>query len=110
MQHGNMERHTVTRRDPGMETCLFSSLLVVSSGLVIRPCRCGLNSSGLFLFHCVVHSSRLDLEPSQTLFMDVLSRALSRRPPCTRCSCSSPARDAPRTFGIVPLSVLQPPP
>ena len=49
MRHGNMERHTVTRRDPGMETCLFSSLLVVSSGLVIRPCRCGLNSSGLFL-------------------------------------------------------------
>jgi len=26
MRHGNMERHTVTRRDPGMETCLFSSL------------------------------------------------------------------------------------
>jgi hypothetical protein len=25
----NMERHLVTRRDPGMETCLFSSLLVV---------------------------------------------------------------------------------
>jgi len=38
MRHGNMERHTVARRDPGMETCLFSSLLVVSSGLVIRPC------------------------------------------------------------------------
>ena len=45
MRHGNMERHTVTRRDPGMETCLFSSLLVVSSGLVIRPSRCGLNYS-----------------------------------------------------------------
>jgi len=30
----NMERHLVTRRDPGMETCLFSSLLVVGSGLV----------------------------------------------------------------------------
>jgi hypothetical protein len=27
MRHGNMERHLVTRRDPGMETCLFSSLL-----------------------------------------------------------------------------------
>jgi hypothetical protein len=25
----NMERHLVTRRDPGMETCLFSSLLVL---------------------------------------------------------------------------------
>jgi hypothetical protein len=32
-----MERHLVTRRDPGMETCLFSSLLVVGSGLVISP-------------------------------------------------------------------------
>jgi hypothetical protein len=39
----------VTRRDPGMETCLFSSLLVVGSGLVISPYRCGLNPSGLLL-------------------------------------------------------------
>ena len=53
MQHGNMERHMVTRRDPagdpGMETFLFSSLLVVGSGLVISPYRCGLNPSGLLL-------------------------------------------------------------
>ena len=40
MRHGNMERHfMVTRRDPGMETCLFSSLLVVGAGLVISPYR-----------------------------------------------------------------------
>jgi len=28
MQHRNMEIRMVTRRDPGMETCLCSSLLV----------------------------------------------------------------------------------
>ena len=49
MGTGNMERHMVTRRNPGMETCLFSSLLVVGSGLVISPYRCGLNPSGLLL-------------------------------------------------------------
>jgi hypothetical protein len=46
-EHG--QRHMVTRRDPGMETCLFSSLLVVGSVLVISPYRCGLNPSGLLL-------------------------------------------------------------
>jgi hypothetical protein len=54
---GTCKRHMVTRRDPGimpgMETCLFSSLLnsllVVGSGLVISPYRCGLNPSGLLL-------------------------------------------------------------
>ena len=44
----NMER-LVTRRDPGMETCLFSSLLVVGSGLVSSPYRCILNPSCLLL-------------------------------------------------------------
>jgi hypothetical protein len=29
MQTWNMERHLVTRRDPGMETCSFSSLLLL---------------------------------------------------------------------------------
>ena len=29
MRHGNMGQHMVTRRDPGMETCLFSPLLVL---------------------------------------------------------------------------------
>ena len=52
----NMERHLVTRRDPGMEThaacsprCLFSPLLVVGSVLVVSPYCRGLNPSGLLL-------------------------------------------------------------
>ena len=59
MRHGNMERHMVTRRDPGMETCLFSSLLVVGSGLVISPYRCGLNPSGLLLSVIIARRSNL---------------------------------------------------
>jgi hypothetical protein len=58
MRHGNMERHMVTRRDPGMETCLFSSLLVVGSGLVISPYRCGLNPP---VSCCLFHSASFNL-------------------------------------------------